>query len=550
MSKFVNFKHPYEINPKYKKKAAYFCMEYAVDQALKTYSGGLGFLAGSHMRAAFQLRQNLVGIGVLWKYGYYDQIRAADNNMDVRFIEKVYNFLEDTGIEYFIEIHNHDIKVKVYYLNPETFGTAPIFFLTTDLPENDYLAQTTSYRLYDANTSAKIAQYILLGIGGMRLLEIIGFDADIHHFNEAHPLPGAFYLYNKNKDLEKVKKQLVFTTHTPVASGNEIHNVLHLDSMSYFSGLTLHEVKEITGFEGNELNLTLSMLRMSKLANAVSAKHGEVSRAMWGDHANICPIISVTNAQDEVYWMDKEMRQAVKDQNIKKIKARKKEFKQVLLAEVADQTGKLFDPDALTIVWARRFAPYKRAELLTHDLERFKRIINNSDKPVQFIWAGKPYPADYGAIAVFNHLIDFSKKHNNCAVMVGYELRLSKVLKQGSDVWLNNPRIGKEASGTSGMTAAMNGSINFSIPDGWVPEFARHNWNCFASPPADEHQPEHIQDAHDLKHLMDMLEHEVIPKYYDDPEGWGQMMLNSMTSILPYFDAKRMADEYYTKLYK
>ena len=550
MTSFQSFRHPYPTSSKFDQRVAYFCMEFGIDQALKIYSGGLGYLAGSHMRSAYQLKQPLIGIGILWKYGYYDQVRKQDQSMDVLFMERHYNFLEETGITLTIHVHNNPVKVKVYYLPPQRFGTAPIFLLSTDIPENDYLSQKISHHLYDSNTSAKMAQHILLGAGGMALLDALDYQADIHHFNEAHPLPGAFKLYEKYRDLDEVKKRLVFTTHTPVPAGNEILNMDHLYQMSYFGSLEMDDVRKITQTYGSELNLTLAMLRMAKRANAVSQMHGEVAREMWGGYHDICPINAITNAQNALFWADKEMHEALQLNDRDALRARKRQFKEVLFAEVADQTGKILDPEALTIVWARRYAPYKRAHLFTQDAERFHRLLTDQDRPVQFIWAGKPYPFDHHAIEVFNSLVRFTNNYSNCAVLVGYEIGLSKMLKQGSDVWLNNPRIGKEASGTSGMTAAMNGSLNFSIPDGWVPEFGKHLHNAFVSEAADPTFSEWHQDEFDLLKMMDILEYDVIRMYYEDQTAWMQMVVNSMNEIQPFFDSNRMATEYYEKLYR
>lgn len=201
---FDNFKVPYEIDGNYSKKVAYFSMEFAVHQPLKIYSGGLGFLSGSHLRSAYELRQNLIGIGILWKYGYYDQERNQDQTLDVAWNEKIYSFLEDTGIRFQVTVHEHPVWVKVMYLNPETFKTAPLFLLSTDLHENDYVSQAITHRLYDANVAAKIAAFILLGVGGAKLIDILGFNPDVYHLNEAHAVSSAFYLYkNSIKILKK-----------------------------------------------------------------------------------------------------------------------------------------------------------------------------------------------------------------------------------------------------------------------------------------------------------------------------------------------------------
>ena len=542
-------KHSYEFDPKYAKSIAYFSMEFAIDQALKTYSGGLGFLAGSHMRSAFDLNQNVIGISILWKYGYYDQIRKGDQSMDVLFQEKIYRFLEDPGINFSIEINGHPVVVKALYLKPEIFGTVPIFFLSTDVPENDYLAQSTTHKLYDSDPDAKIAQTILLGLGGAKLLDHLKADVEIYHLNEAHALSAAFYLYKKFKNIEEVKKRLVFTTHTPEEAGNEKHDVRLLDKMGFFSGIPLDEVCEISGIKDDVFDHTVVALRFAKIANAVSRKHGEVANQMWNKYEGTCKIISITNAQNKNFWADKELYKAAENNDFEYIRKRKCEMKRDLFNVVADQTGQLFDNTKLTIGWARRFAAYKRPDLFTYDLERFEKLLNNKKYPIQIIWAGKPYPMDYNAISTFNKLVHLSKKYENIAVLVGYELRLSRLMKDGSDIWLNTPRIPREASGTSGMTAAMNGSVNFSTYDGWIPEFARHGVNSFIIPPVDQELPTHQQDQMDVQNLYLILEGEILPMYYDNPDKWTQIVRNSMMDVVPYFDAARMAYQYYEKLY-
>ena len=211
----------------------------------------------------------------------------------------------------------------------------------------------------------------------------------------------------------------------------------------------------------------------------------------------------------------------------------------------------MFDPNVLTIVWARRFAGYKRADFLTQDKERFNRLMNNPRYPVQLIFGGKPYPLDYPAISQFNNLVQISKEHKNMAVVIGYELGLSKRLKQASDVWLNNPRVPREASGTSGMTAAMNGSVNFSTNDGWIPEFINHGHNGFVVPIADyENMSVHEQDNYDLDQIYDILENQILPLYYDSYDTWRQVTKNGMRDVRFQFDSNRMAHEYYELLYK
>ena len=547
---FENYKIPYEIDPKYSKKIAYFSMEYAIHQPLKIYSGGLGFLSGSHLRSAYELRQNLVGIGILWREGYYDQARNHDQTLAVTWIEKIYNFLEDTGIRFQVDIHDHPVWVKVLYLNPATFNSAPLFLMSTNIPENDYVSQTITNRLYDGNAATKIAQFILLGIGGAKLMDILNFNPDLYHLNEAHAVSSVFYLYKKYGSKEEVRKRLVFTTHTPEEAGNEKHDIYLCEKMSYFNGIPLDKVREITGITDDLFNHSLVALRFARLANGVSQLHGEVSRQMWGKYQDICEIKAITNAQNWKYWADKQLYRAKEEGSDNWFDDRKQYLKKRAFEIVSDQTGKLMDPRVLTIVWARRFAGYKRADLITRDHARFEGLLNNKKYPVQIVWAGKPYPLDYPAISDFNHLVNLSKQYRNVAVCVGYELTLSRRLKQGADIWLNNPRVPREASGTSGMTAAMNGAVNLSTNDGWICEFINNGNNGFVVPPADyKNMRVEEQDKYDLEKIYDILENEILPIYYEDPGTWRQIIKNGMRDVQIQFDSNRMVNEYYEILY-
>jgi starch phosphorylase len=549
---FHDYAVPYEIDSRYGQRVAYFSMEFAVHQPLKIYSGGLGFLAGSHLRSAYELKQNLIGIGLLWKYGYYDQERNQDQTLNVAWNEKQYSFLEDTGIKFQITIHEHPVWVKAFYLNPETFKSAPLFLLTTDLPENDYVSQTITHRLYDANVATKVAQFILLGVGGAKLVDLLNFNPDRYHLNEAHGLSAAFYLYQKfNRQLPEVTKRLVFTTHTPEEAGNEKHDIYLCHKMSYFCGLTINEVKKLYQNDSDQFNHSLAALRFARLANGVSRLHGEVSRAMWSKYENICPILSITNAQNWRYWADKQLYRFMEAGDNFGIDDRKKYLKKRAFEIVADQTGKLFNPEVFTIVWARRFAGYKRAALLTRDEKRFEKLLNNSKYPVQIIWAGKPYPVDHPAISEFNELVHIGRQHKNMAVMIGYELALSKRLKQAADCWLNNPRVPREASGTSGMTASMNGAVNLSTDDGWIPEFINHGNNGFVVPKADyENMHVQEQDDYDLEKIYEILENQVLPLYYENYGVWREIVKNGMRDVRYQFESNRMAHEYYDLLYK
>jgi starch phosphorylase len=544
--KYNTWFHPYRPAKEFNKKVAYFSMEFGIHQALKIYSGGLGFLAGSHMHSAFELKQNMIGVGMLWKYGYYDQGRNRDQTLRPEYIEKQYSFLEDSGHEIEVRLFdNASVKVRAMVLKPEIFGSVPIYLLTTDVEGNDDLSRSITNNLYDATELTRICQSIVLGIGGAKLVEALG-GADIYHLNEGHALPAFYYLRNKGFK----KENMVFTTHTPEKAGNVERDAIVLNNSGFF-GRTLseEELKKETG--GSErLNYTVAALRMANKTNAVSKLHAKVARDMWKGQKGAADIIPITNAQNQNFWQDDSIKKSWLSKNSNAYKKRKAVLKRELFDEVLNQTGKLFDPNILTIVWARRFAGYKRADLLLQDLERFEKLIHDTKYPVQIIWAGKPYPLDSQGIDVFNKLVHFTKFRPNLAVLTGYEMALSRKLKAGSDVWLNTPRITREASGTSGMTAAMNGSVNLSINDGWIPEFAKNGINSFILPEVDYKLPVSEQDALDSTHLYEMLEQKVLPLYYNDPVKWSEIVFKGIEGVIPEFTSARMARQYYKELYR
>lgn len=544
-----SFQHPYNFAPGFEQPVAYFCMEYAIHQPLKLYAGGLGFLAGSHLRSAYELRQNLVGIGILWKFGYYDQVRKPDQTMDVLFQEKVYGFLQATDIKFSLKIAGHDIWVTAYYLPPQIFNTAPLFLLSTDLPENDYLAKTICHKLYDPNPETRTAAAILLGIGGAKLLEILKWDPAVYHLNESHALPLAFHLLEKWKSLPQVTQRLTFTNHTPEAGGNPQSSISLLEKMGFFGGLSIGEIRSFTGIAGDQLDHTRICLQLAGRSNAVSRLHRQTLQSIWAGKADLSKLTSITNAQNFRYWADTELYDALQKGDSARLESRKKEGKDQLFEIVADQNGEMLDRNMLTIVFAKRFTGYKRADLLLNNMDRFHQLITNTRFPVQIIWAGKPYPMDYSAIGIFDKVVNLCKSYSNCSVLVGYELKLSRQLKLGADLWLNVPRFTHEASGTSGMSAAMNGAINCSIADGWAPEFLADGRNGFIVPHANPEWAEHLQDEADANALYDVLEKSILPAYYEQPTRWLDIMKQSMMDISPQFDSNRMAAEYYEKLY-
>ncbi|WP_276482246.1 alpha-glucan family phosphorylase [Paraflavitalea pollutisoli] len=543
------FQHPYVFDDRFRKPVAYCCMEFAIHQPLKIYAGGLGFLAGSHLRAAYALRQNLVAVGILWKYGYYDQVRKSDQTMDMLFQEKGYGFLEQTGIRFTIEVSGHEVWVEVWYLRPEIFRTAPLFLLSTDVPENDYLSKTISHKLYDANPETTTAAAILLGVGTMKLFDYLDWQPALFHLNESHALPLAFYLYKRYLRIEEVQKRLVYTNHTPEQGGNRQMDYLLLEKMGFFCHVPIAEVKQLMGGNGPALHQTRCALRFAGRANGVSALHVTTLNTWFGEVPGMPPWQTITNAQDFDYWANKEMYEALQAGDTATVAALKAYAKKQLFELVADQNGEILDEKVFTLVFAKRFAGYKRPALLLSDPDRFHRLVTNEKRPIQIIWAGKPYPMDYTAIGVFDRIVHTCRQYRNCSTLVGYELQLSRWLKQGADGWLNVPRMRHEASGTSGMSAAMNGAVNISMPDGWFPEFARDKVNSFVIPPAPPDKADHEQDAIEANHLYNLLEQAILPMFYDDPQRWMSIVQQGMRDILPYFDSKRLAQEYYEKLY-
>lgn len=421
--------------------------------------------------------------------------------------------------------------------------------MSTDVPENDYLSKTICHKLYDSNPETKAASAILLGDGGAKLLDLLGWQPYVYHLNESNALPLAFHLYQRFKSVTEVKKRMVFTNHTPEGGGNEKSNVSFLEKLSFFVGLEIDEVKRIAHIDGIEMDHTITALRMSGKANAVSKMHLKNSLSVWEKYNTDCNLMSITNAQSFTFWEDKFMSKCLNKGDDTKLVQRKKEGKKQLFEEIADQSGEMYDENIITIVFAKRFGGYKRPELLLHNLERFERLVSNKKYPVQIVWAGKPYPMDFTSIAVFDKIVNICKTYPNCSILVGYEMKLSKLLKLGADVWLNTPRITHEASGTSGMSAAMNGAVNLSIPDGWFPEFVKDGINGFSIPAANPSLPDHELDDADANSLYDILEKTVIPMYYDNPAGWLDIVKNGMKDIIPQFDSIRLAKEYYEKLY-
>ncbi len=524
---------------------AYFSMEIAIDQSLATYSGGLGFLAGSHMQSAGYLQMPMVGVTMLWSFGYYDQRIDHNGNVEVAYIRKHYDFLTDINTTTTVKIFGEDVIVKAYKVEGELFGTCPIYLLTTDIEGNSQWARSISHKLYDGDEKIRVAQETVLGIGGVRILQAVGYNFDVIHMNEGHALPAAFELLRQyNGDLKAVRQKTVFTTHTPVPAGNEVHWVDTLLEAGFFSGCSKETAIELGG---ENFSLTVAALRMSRIANAVSQLHGLVANKMWEWVKDRCPIKAITNAVNLHYWQDERIANAKTSQELLDAKY---EMKKDLFQYISDTQGKRFDPNVLTITWARRFADYKRAWLILMDEARIEKLLN--ENKIQLIFAGKFHPDDAMGKETFNNILKKSYSMKNVVVLPGYELALSAKLKKGSDIWLNTPTRPLEASGTSGMSANMNGAVHFSIYDGWTVEgtFPGINGYTVEYPGLDDDIPWQERHWKDHRFIMNTLENEIIPTYYENKQEWARLMRQAIRTAEGYFNSDRMVIEYFNRIYK
>ena len=524
---------------------AYFSMEIALDQSLNTYSGGLGFLAGSHMLSAGYLQMPMVGVTMLWSYGYYDQRIDHSGNVEVAYIRKYYDFLTDIDVTVEVETFGEKVKVKAYRVEADLFGACPVYLLTTDIEGNSDWAKRISHRLYDGDERIRIAQETVLGVAGIRVLQAVGYDFEVVHMNEGHALPAAFELLRQyNGDLNKVRRKTVFTTHTPVAAGNEVHWVDTLLQGGFFAGASRERAVELGG---ENFSLTVAALRMSRIANAVSQLHGLVANKMWEWVDGACPIRAITNAVNLHYWQDKRISG---DDSSEKLLATKREMKEELFKYIANVAGKRFNPDVLTITWARRFADYKRAWLILMDKDRINKLLD--ENKIQIIFAGKFHPDDVMGKEMFNKLLNRSHTLKNVVVLPGYELQLSGMLKRGTDIWLNTPLRPFEASGTSGMSANANGALHLSIFDGWTVEgtFDGINGYTVEYDGLDDEMPWEERHWKDHECVMDIIENRIIPTYYNDKEEWARLMRQAIRTANAYFNSDRMVVEYYNRLYK
>ncbi len=606
-------------------KIAYFCAEYGVHNSLPNYSGGLGILAGDHLKSASDLNLPLTAVGLLYRYGYFRQ-RISHSGWQEEHYNDVFDselalkpVLDHDGerITVTVKIRGRVVIAQAWLAN---IGRIPLYLLDTNVAENDPVDRLITGHLYGGDTETRIVQEKVLGLGGVRLLRKLGIGPTVFHLNEGHSafltLELAHELLQGNPEMDfadavkQVRSQCVFTTHTPVAAGNDSFApglLIECFSREYIDSLKLTD-KEFLALGRADLTddseffgMTPLAIRMCRKANGVSAKHGEVSRALWfkmfpeKDDAEAVPITSVTNGVHAPTWIapvfqdlfersvgtgwrelvrnKDEWQAAVSTIPDSDIWNAHLTLKSLLVAFVRERTSSvetgshhtinehkvtasLFAPKVLTIGFARRVAAYKRWDLLFSDLDRLLRMVD-AERPVQFVFAGKAHPQDRTAKTILQDLMSINHESNwqkRAVFLPDYDQEIARYLVQGVDVWMNVPRRPMEASGTSGMKAAMNGVLNFSVLDGWWIE-GYNGVNGFAIGGLDATAPDDVMDAVDAGALYSVLEDEIIPTYYAVgtsglPDEWIRRMKNSIATLTPEFSSDRMVGEYLSRIYK
>jgi starch phosphorylase len=527
---------------------AYFCMEFGLHEEFPIYAGGLGVLAGDFLKSAGDLRLPVVGVGLAWSKGYHVQRIGPDGSPREEYPTNTPDFMQDTRARFIIRIAREEVPCRV--LRMDRYGAVPLYFIDPVKPEHQWI----TYRLYDTVPDVRIAQEILLGIGGVRALHALGLDIGTYHFNEGHAVFAGVELIaglmsnglSFREAHTEVRQKIVFTTHTPVRAGNEEHTLADLRRMGACCELVDAEMATLGG---DPFNMTVAGLRLARLANAVSQLHGETARSMWAHVTDAAPIIAITNGVHAPTWQDARIRQAMP--NPADVRRAHAQLKTDLLRFVEERTGAQLAPDALTIGVARRVALYKRNDLILRDPDRITPLLHAGR--LQILFSGKSHPADKLGKAIIRNLVLLARAYPNRVVFLeNYDLGVARRLVRGCDIWLNNPTRPLEASGTSGMKAALNGILNLSILDGWWPEGCRHGetgWQIGSGQGTLQESEIPTLDKQDLNALYDTLEREVLPTYERDPERWNRMMVASIEMAQASFTSDRMARDYFEKMY-
>jgi len=518
---------------------AYFCMEYGLDASVPIYSGGLGVLAGDFVKSAHDLQLPVVAVGLCWEGGYGVQKIGSDGRPTYEYPQIDRSFLDDTDVR--VRVRVRGVEVPCSVLVTTRFGNVPLFMLEPYRPEHRWINR----RLYEAGTDVRIAQEMLLGIGGVRALNWLGFDVSTYHFNEGHAVFAGVELLAERMAggltfpdaWEDTRRRIVFTTHTPVPAGNEVHDLKDLRRMGACLELSGAEMRTLGG---DPFNMTVAGLRLSRRANAVSALHGETARAMWSKVDRAAPIVSITNGVHRATWQAPEIAAATTPADRRDVRAG---LRRELASEVVRRGGRPFDPEALVIGVARRAAGYKRGDLILRDPARFDAL--TASRPIHIVFSGKAHPDDANGQSIVARLARAQSDHpGRVWFLENYDLALARLLTRGCDVWLNHPIRPLEACGTSGMKAALNGGLNLSILDGWWAEACEHGVNGWAI--GDERAGD---DERDLQSLYEVLEREVLPAW-SDRDRWASMVQASIHTAESRFTSDRMVKDYFEQLYE
>ncbi len=567
---------------------AYFSPEFGVSETLPQYSGGLGILAGDHLKAASDLELPLVAVGLFYRDGFFHQSISAERQRehyertDPRSLG-----LEQMPVIVDITMDDRIVKARVWRAD---VGRTKLYLLDTDLPLNDEDGRHVSDRLYSGDREHRIRQELLMGVGGVRALRQLGYDPEVYHLNEGHAGFLALELLGEEVDrglslaeaVEAVKPRIVFTTHTPVPAGIDrfSHELMerYLGVWTQRYGVSMDDLLGLAHMPGepDSFNMAAFCLRVSSTANGVSALHGEVSRQMFADIPGGPDITSVTNGVHARTWVASDL-QAVLDEALGPQWGRGVQLSWDGVDHIEDDTirslrsagrSRLIDlidrrvghrhrlePSVLTIGFARRFATYKRADLLLRDIDALTSLLADEQRPVQFIFAGKAHPADEPGKDVLHRVVQFAQSEGSRGRFVfvpDYQMAVARAMYAGCDVWLNNPIRPNEACGTSGEKAALNGSLNFSILDGWWAEcFDGGNGWAIESSDAEDRV---VRDDEESATLHRVLASEIVPLFYDGntapSPAWLERVRQNWKSLGPFVTAARMVAEYDERIYR
>lgn len=527
---------------------AYFSMEFGLHTDFRIYAGALGIAAGDFLKSAKDKGYPVIGVGILWKEGYVEQHLDKDNNVIDCFYNNEYNFLQDTGIKVSVKIKNKDIYCKVWKV--DCFNNSELYLLDTFLPENE--EKWITAQLYGWFEEEKIAQAMVLGIGGVKALRQLNKNIDFYHLNEGNTAFAALELI-REKMLEglnmkdawaSVKNQVVFTMHTSMDQYNEYYDFNTLEYMGAFNGLDTDILREIGG---EPFNMTVAALTVSKIANSISESHCKEVNKNWEGINNKCEIINITNGIHIPTWSDSSIESAYRENgdlwepHIKN--------KQNLIDYIYNTKKIQLDKDKLLIGFAKSAASYKKGKLIFYFEEKVEKYLKEGT--IQIVISSKAHPLDFLGKEVLKYFSNLEIKYPNSVVFIeNYNMEIGSILTKGADIWLNNPKVTKEACGASGMKAAINGVINVSTLDGWWPEVCWdgvNGWQIgddFNSSDLDE------VDRYIAESLFQTLVNKIVNIYYNNRNRWIEMMYLSIRATIDKYSSARMIDEYYQKLYK